>query len=55
MLIDEWDRIKKFQEAASKHKYKFAPFHNLTLEEYNETLEFATTLLKPIKETVFDI
>ena len=53
MLIDEWDKIKNYQITVSKHKFQFSPFHDLSINEYNEVLDYANLLLKPVKTAVF--
>ncbi|MBP7652945.1 hypothetical protein KA977_05955 [Candidatus Dependentiae bacterium] len=53
MLIEEWDRIKNFQQAVSKHKFQFTPFYDLTKEEYQEVIDYAEIILKPFKSAVF--
>jgi hypothetical protein len=55
LLIDEWDKIQNFQKAVAKHRFKFAPFYNLSIEEYTEVLEYAEKLLRSVKKSVFNI
>jgi hypothetical protein len=52
-LAVEWPHIAEFRESARRHPFQFAPFHDLTMDDVSEVMDYAEDHITKYRRAVW--